>query len=271
MASPIIYVNGAGGVTGGNPAIATPLYVLNGGHVWYVSSATGVDAAGRGKEREKPLATLSQACTNAATGDQIQFLANHAETIAVAISLSGLGKALTIVSEGTGSSRARLTCGAAIAMLTMGTGSSINNVWFPASTGAAPTTRIDTASGGVTVDNCYFECGTFDTNRSLRIKNSTCQVKNTTFVAVASQPAIAMEVDASGGVITQLYMQNVVFDGGSFGFSDFAFKHTGASAISTLYADNISLLNNADVQIANASGGVWMPGTCSASARFEAS
>ena len=47
-----------------------------------MDSATGSDAASpAGKDRIKPLATLAQACTNAATGDIIVCLAGHAETL----------------------------------------------------------------------------------------------------------------------------------------------------------------------------------------------
>jgi hypothetical protein len=263
MASPTVYQNGAGGTTGDEVAVNKPLYQLNGGHVWYVGPG-GVDAVSpKGREREKPLLTTQQAVTNAVAGDTIIYLPNFTETISVAVAVN---KALTMVSEGTGSSRARLTCGGAIAMLTLSaTGTSLNNIYFPAST-AVNTCRVDVTAAGVVSDNCYFECGANDTNRSFRFSAgaSSCQLTNATFVAMASQPAIGVEVAAA---LAGLFFEEVTFDGGSFGFSDFALKAT--AAITAVYANQIHQLNNADVSLAAGCSGVWLPGNVSLSARFE--
>lgn len=261
------YPNGAGGLTGDEIAVNKPLYIGGTGHIWYVSSLLGTDAASpRGREREKPLATLGQAVTNAAAGDVIILLENHAETITVAIAPGG-AKPLTIVSEGQGSSRGRLTCGAAIAMITLSApGSSLNDIYFPASVAAAPTVRVDVTGAGVVCDNCYFECGAFDTNRTYRITAAagSDQLTNATFVATASQPAIAIELNGAAG----LFLEEVTVDGGSFGFSDFAIKNTTAAATG-IYANQMHQLNNADVQLINGWTGVWNPGNTSGSARFE--
>lgn len=265
MASPNIYQNGGGGTTGDNVSTRKPVYLLNGGHIWYVGTG-GTDAISpRGREREKPLLTTAQAVANATAGDVIIYLENFTETITVSVAIN---KNLTIVSEGTGSTRARLTCGAAIAMFAVsGTGCSLNNLYFPASITAAPTDRVEITGQGTVMDNCYFECGTLDTGRTVRYSAGVvgyCQMTSTTFIATASQPAIAVEVATA---VSGMFFEDVTLDGGSYGFSDFAFKAT--SAISGVYADNISQLNNADISIAAGSSGVWIPGTCTGSARFE--
>jgi hypothetical protein len=263
-----LYPNGAGGTTGDQIAVNSPLILGTSGHIWYVNNsvAGAADAASpAGRERDKPLRTLSQAITNATSGDVIILGVGHAETIGAAINTAV--KALTIVSEGTGSSRARLTCGVAGAvMLTLAApGSSINNIYFPAST-VVPTSRIDFTAGGCVSDNCYFECGANDTGRTFRLGSgsSFCQLTNAYFLATASQPAIAVE---SPNATSGFFMENVTFDGGSFGFSDFAFKAPGV--LTSIYANQIHQLNNADVSLAATWTGVWNVGQKSGSARFE--
>jgi hypothetical protein len=265
VAGPNIYGSGAGGTTGDEIAVNVPVYVLSAGHIWYVQSTTGTDAAGRGKERERPLATLGQAIANSSGGDVIILMLGHAETVTGALAPGG--KTLTIVGEGSGSSRPRLTCGAAIAMITLASpGTSLNNIYFPASITIAPTVRVDVVGTGIVMDNCYFECGALDTNRTLRYATAAtaCQLTNAYFLATASQPAVAIEVAVT---VPGLFMEEVTLDGGSFGFSDFAFK--GNSVVQGIYANKIHQLNNADVIIASGSSGVWVPGVQSGSARIE--
>lgn len=257
------YINGGGGTSGDEVAVNKPVFVGTAGHIWYVGPG-GVDAASpKGREREKPLLTTQQAVTNAVAGDVVIYLPNFTETISVAVAVN---KALTIVSEGTGSSRARLTCGGAIAMLTLSqSGTSLNNIYFPAST-VVNTCRVDVTTSGVVSDNCYFECGANDTGRTYRFSagSSSCQLTNAYFLANGAQPAIAVECPAA---ISGLFIEDVTFDGGSFGFSDFAFKATGV--LTAVYANDINQLNNADVSLAATWTGVWIPGINSLSARFE--
>lgn len=259
-----LYPNGAGGTTGDQIAVNSPLILGTTGHIWYVYSVTGSDAVSpRGREREKPLATLNQAFTNAAAGDVIILMENHAETISSTITIN---KALTIVSEGSGTSRARLTSAvAAGAMLSLSsTGTSLNNIYFPAST-AATSARAVFAGSGIVSDNCYFECGANDTNAALVLQSSanSCQVTNAYFLATGSQPATAISIAAVSG----LFMENIALDGGSFGFSSFALNATGA--LTAVYANQIHQLNNADVSLTTGWTGVWNVGNKSGSARFE--
>lgn len=265
MASPNIYQNGGGGNTGDNVSTKKPIYALNGGHIWYLGPG-GADAGGNaGREREKPLLTTAQAVSNATAGDTIIYLQGFTESISVSVAVNKAG--LTFVSEGVGANVARLTCSGAVSMLAISAiGVSLNNMYFPAST-VVNTDRVEITSIGVVIDNCYFECGANDTARTIRYNagcTGSCQLTNTTFAATASQPAIAVEVaTATSG----MFVENVTLDGGSVGFSDFAFKAT--AAMSALYADTIHQLNNADVSLAAGGSGIWIPGVTSASARFE--
>lgn len=257
------YQNGGGGTTGDEVAVNAPLYVGTGGHLWYVGPG-GVDSGARGKERERPLLTTAQAVSNASAGDVIIYLPNFTEAISAPIAVN---KNLTIVSESTGSTRARLTCAGTIAMFTLSvTGTSFNNIFFPAST-AVPTVRVDVTAPGIVMDNCWFECGANDTNRTVRYNTGvtgSCQLTHAMFVAVGSQPAIGVEVAVAAA---GMFFEEVTFDGGSFGFSDFAFKGTGL--LTGMYANKIHQLNNADVQLTGSWTGVWIPGNVSLSARFE--
>jgi hypothetical protein len=259
-----LYPNGGGGVTGDEVAVNKPVIVGTTGHIWYVSSLTGSDAVSpKGREREKPLATFNQAFTNSVAGDVVIFLENHAETIAAAIAVN---KALTIVSEGSGSTRAKLTCAVAgNAMLTLSqTGTSLNNIYFPAST-AVPTARVSITAAGVVSDNCYFECGASDTGTTVLYGAvSSCQLTNAYFLATGNQPGTAVSAPSA---MSGFFFENCTLDGGSFGFSGFAF--TAAGVLTAVYANEIHQLNNADVSLAATWTGVWIPGDLSGSARFE--
>lgn len=258
------YPDGAGGTTGDGVAVNAPLYLGTTGHVWYVSSLTGSDAVSpKGRERVAPLATLSQAVTNAAPGDVIDLMENHVETISISLAVS---KVLTIVSEGLGSSRAKLICGGAISMLVLSQpGTVLNNVYFPAST-VAGAVRLSITSSGIVLANCYFECGPNDNSATISYATalSSCRLTGATFRATGSQPAIAVSF---AGTHTGFFLENVTFDGGSFGFSDFAFKAAGIQT--AIYANDIRQLNGADVSLAAGWTGFWLPANASGSARFE--
>lgn len=257
------YSNGAGGLTGDEIAVNKPIYMGTTGHFWYVGPG-GVDAASpKGREREKPLLTTQQAVTNAAAGDAIIYLPSFTETILANVAVN---KALTMVSEGTGSTRARLTCGAAgVAMLTLSaTGTSLNNIYFPAST-AVPTARVSITASGVVSDNCYFECGANDTGTTVLYGAvSSCQLTHAYFLATASQPAIAVSLPSA---TSGMFFEEVTLDGGSFGFSAFAF--TAAGVLTAIYANQMHQLGNADVSLAAGWTGPWVVGATSGSARFE--
>lgn len=265
MASPTLYQNGIGGTTGDVLTTSDPLWCLNAADVWYVCSLNGVDAATpAGKQREKPLATTAQAVTNASAGDFIVYLSGHVEIITSAVTVNTAR--LVFVSEGTGSSRARLTSGFAGQLMALnGAGIQLRNIYFAASTVAPAPGRFGLTGAGSVIKECYFECGALDTAPTIRVAAGSdhCSIKGSTFVATASQPSIAVEII---GAVSCLSIESCAFDGGSFGFSDYAFK--GSAAVTGLRGEGNNMLNNADVILATGSTGYWYPGNTSGSARF---
>ncbi len=246
MASPYIY-QGSGGTVG--PAMVTDGPWLESGQRWYVHR-TGSDSA-PGTDRARPLATTAQAVTNASAGDTIVFLEGHSETLSSAQTLS---KTLYLVSEGSGSTRAAFTCGGAVAMFDVTTaGVWFQNLYFPQST-AAPTARIRVAAAECHVLSCDFDCGALDTGPALKFITSagTGHVEDCTFTSTAtvatSQPTIGLEV---ANAMTALWLFGLTFNGGTYGWSDYALK--GTAAITRLFAQDLSLLNGADMFLATGS------------------
>jgi hypothetical protein len=253
MAAPINYPSGAGGTTGDPLVTISPL--ITSGTVWYVHSGTGTDAAApRGKERIRPLATVAQAYTNATFGDFIVCLSGHAETLTSTLTVAKTG--LRILSEGTGSNRARFTCGGAIICFDITAASvMLGNLYFPASTVTPSVARVRSNIDYPTIRGCYFECGTLDTVESVRIIASTTrpEICDTSFVStstsVASQPESAIKIASAIGDMT---MDNVVFDGGASGWSN-PYAFAGDAAITRFLATNIDLLNDSDMKLATGS------------------
>lgn len=247
---PYAYIDA--GATSGAPLLTREPIVASGQH-WYVSSLTGSDAVSpRGLDRIRPLATLAQAHTNATAGDTIILLENHSETLSSAQTFNKAG--IRVRSEGSGNTRARFTASAAINMFDVtAAGVWFENVYFPASTAAA-TARIRIATAGTRIYGCYFQCGASDTSAAVKYITGAGQaeIRSTSFVSsatsVSAQPAIGVEVV---NAMSDLNLDTVVFDGGSYGWSDYAFK--GTAAITRLYGIDLSLLNDSDLYLATSS------------------
>lgn len=266
MASPYVFQSG-GGSLGARLATRKPVYMS--GVTWYVSSSNGSDAGGtRGQQRLRPLATLAQAYTNASAGDTIICLAGHAETLTAAQTLGKAG--LHLYGEGSGSSVPQFTCNGAIAMFDVtADGVWIENLKFPQS-GTAPTARVRIASLGTQVVGCTFESGANDTAPALKYVTGAgkARVVNTTFTSTAtslsSQPSIGLEV---ANAMSDLELDTVVFSGGSYGWSDFAFK--GTAAITRLVGIDVDLLLDADLYVATGSVYRFHNRNASSSARLD--
>lgn len=253
MASPQIYATGGGGTTGDELATVKPLAMS--GFTWYVSSATGTDAASpAGRERIKPLATLSQAYTNASAGDIIYFLSGHQEVLTAVQTISKAG--LLLVGEGTGTNRPRFTLNASDLLFDItAAGVMLANLYFPASTVAPTPSRVRIAVGATVIRGCYFECGTLDTVTALQYVTGagTALVADTTFAStssdVASQPAAAITVT---NAMSDLTLDTVTLDGGTSGWSN-PYAFVGSAAITRLRATNLDLLRDSDVTVATGS------------------
>ena len=118
----------------------------------------------------------------------------------------------------------------------------IHNLYFPASTAAA-TNRIAFTGINGEVRDCYFECGASDTNRAVRIHTAAhgVRVRDSQFVSTASRPAVGLEISAA---VTDPSVENCIFDGGSFGWSDFAFKISAAAT--RINIEDVELNNRSD-------------------------
>lgn len=229
MASPNIYPGGlnlAGTVFENGPAtLQLDGAVYLSGAIQWVDTISG-NNANAGTLPELPVATLAQAVTNSAANGVIVIGEGSAETLTGAQTLNLAG--LSIFGCGTGSSRPRYTCGGAISMFDVtANGVLIENIYFPAST-VAPTARVAITGTGSHITDCYFECGASDTNRALRLHTSStnAQVRGCSFVVTASRPAIGLEISAA---INDADVTDCVFDGGSYGWSDYALKVSAAA------------------------------------------
>lgn len=255
MASPNWYIK-SGGTSGARLATRSP--VAMSGVIWYVGPG-GVDAASpQGRERVYPLATLAQAHTNASAGDAIVILENHTETLTVAQTFNKAG--LHVWGEGSTATRPRYTCNGAIAMWDVtAAGVILENIYFPQSS-AAPTARVRIATVGCQVVNCQFDCGASDTASALRFVTGAGQVRvvDTRFLSTAtaatSRPTIALEVV---NALTDLELDTVVFDGGTYAWSDYALK--GTAAVTRLVGIDVDFLNSADLIMATGSSYKFHP------------
>lgn len=262
MASPNIWRSGFGGTTGATLATISPVYAS--GDVWYVSSASGSDAVSpRGKERIRPLATLAQAYTNATNNDTIVMLSGHEETLTAVQNVSKTG--LSIIGEGSGSTRPRITRNAnAVVLNISGAGCLVDNIYFPTSvTTASASTRIALSAAGITIRNCYFQSGTLDDGSCVDLATSAdyCTVEGCTFISTASSPS-----DQPGSCITvtnavsgihiggPLDEQAVVFDGGDSGWAN-PYALNGTGAVTRLDIMNLDLLNDSDILLATGTVG----------------
>ncbi len=254
MASIITYVNGAGGSTGAELATIAPLQMS--GVIWYVGNAvSGASDSNAGTERTRPLATLQQAVTNAGTGDIIDLLENHAETISSVVTISDAG--LSIIGEGAGTSRPSLTNGVAAAtnpMISVQAASVMfDNIQFPpSSVNARERSLITGGSGGYSViKNLTFYCGANDGQRSLNYTSlGRDTLTGTTFVSMSSDAAAGLELNASPG----FQADNIVFDGGSFGWDVYALYVSSATTVFRM--TNIQLLNGSNVLMPTGTTGV---------------
>ena len=250
--------NGIGGTLGDSLALAKPLMLS--GNVWYVSSARGTDAASpAGQNREKPLATLQQAVTNASAADVIVLLSDHAESISSTVSIA---KQLIIVGEGSsgGNPTATLTQGADTTMISLATsGIELRNIKFPEPAIAIANPRVSVVSSGVWVDGCRFEVGKNTDVAAFYVTagSDTLRVTNSTWISVATdrtlQPVTSFYFS---GAVSDVVLDGLVFSDGEVGYSNIYSLDASAGAITRLRATNISLLLGADLKFHASSTGL---------------
>jgi hypothetical protein len=254
---PIIHTAGFGGTTGSTLATVSPVYTS--GAVWFVSSTTGTDAAApAGKSREAPLATLAQAQTNASAGDLIVMLANHSEALATKLTLSKAG--LTLLGEGQGASRPTFRRSADVNLWDL-TGASIwvDNVLFNTDGASGYTAdRVLVSANSCRFAGCRFVSGANDIASpalaiatgvtNLCINGGTYFVSSGTSKTVTGHSALSFK-----GTATDVELDDVTFDGGTYGWLSNAV--TGTGAVTRLRALNVNMLGGSDIVYASSTTG----------------
>lgn len=246
----IIYGNGIGDTLGDQLATCRPLY--SAGSIWYVNSAGGVDAAApAGKNREKPLATLAQAITNAADNDIISLLSGHTETTTAGYTLN---KKLIIVGSGSSGGKPTVKLNmnliAGTLMTVTATNVELRNIWFPTSV-SVNSNRIVVTGALFRMKGCYVECGPNDNSGvSLGAGADSARLVNSTIISVGTTVAVqAVEGLRLNAVVSDLELDGVTFSSGTVGFSSgYAFNSNG-NVVNRLKAENVSLLLGADVNL----------------------
>lgn len=248
----------------GDP-IVTCSTLRTSGLVYYVSSITGNDTYA-GLDRVKPLATLQAAVTLALTCDTIVLLPAHTENISATITLN---YQIFLVGSGSvaGIPTPTLTwtgSGAGPMFDVLNDAVLIGGIKFAAST-VGPNAVIFSLGEGIkafTIRGCYFQLGAFDYASVMSAGDvEHAVIENTTFISTATvvtaQPVTAIVILSGGETGTDGWvMDNVTFDGGAAGFSNFAaFDDTLAYVVSGLY-ENITLANGADMKLSPSSTGI---------------
>lgn len=257
------YPNGVGGSVGDSLDTCKPLQTS--GNVWYVSSLTGTDAAApAGQNREKPLATIAQAVTNAADDDIIVFLQGHTQTL---VATQTIAKRLTLIGEGTTAGKPGVSfimnAAATLMFAISGVGAELRNIYFPPNAQANTQARVSVASTDVVIKGCYFECGATDAIALLL--GAGCdrlRIDNTTFISVATSTAaqpLAAIVATPAIAVTGLTMNNVVVSAGTAGFSNYsAISLANANSYAQVKIEGLNLLLGADVDF----GAAKVTGRC---------
>lgn len=260
------YNNGLGELLGDSLATSKP--VITPGFVWFVNSVGGVDAASpAGRDRQKPLATLAQAQTNAVAGDTILLEDGHTESLAATLTIA---KQLYIVGGGSsaGVPTVNFAASGANGILSLtAAGTQLRNIRFKVSVVANANIRVS-VSVAARLKNLYVECGPNDTGQGMQLTANNIRVNGCTFVStatvVASRPGKGLE---SNGAISDIDLEGSVFDEGTVGFATAACDLSNA-AITRLTGDSISLLRGAELLMNAGSTGFLNPTTTTGGGRI---
>lgn len=252
--------NGIGGLTGSILATAKPLHTTF--NIWYVSSVSG-NAGYNGRDRKMPLPTLAQAVGLASAGDFIVLLSDHDETISTAVAVN---RTVTIIGEGSvsGKPTATLTQGDATANVLTVTATQciIDNILFKPHSSAASGSFIDCTIDKMVIRSCYFEMNENCDGPGVHLDTGSadCRMELCTFESTAQTigdlPDSAVRVSAT---ITNLVLDNCVFDGGLYGFetsSNEPWAFDGTPGTQTFYkVYGLTLKNGTDFKLGDCSTG----------------
>jgi hypothetical protein len=225
-----------------------------------------------GTSREKPLATLAQAQTNASAGDVIVLMSGHTETLGTKLTLSKAG--LIILGEGQGTTCPLFNRSADVNMFDLtGAGIRLENIRFPDEGSAGFTAdRLLISANSCIVRGCYFACGA-NTSAAPALALAS-GITNTTIDGATYFVSSGSSITATGyaglsfkGTSTDIELNDVVFDGGTYGWLSSAWATTGA--VTRLRAMDVDLLNGSDVSLATSTVGYLHVRTSSGAARVN--
>jgi hypothetical protein len=246
------YPNGVGGDPPGD-FLDTCLPLYTSGNVWYVSSLTGTDAISpAGLNREKPLATLSQALSNALAGDIVVFLPGHTQTIT---GVHNISKRLTLLGEGVANGKPSVSFKPnfnGTMFNPTADGVEFRNLYFPESVQANASSKIGPNNNvaEMLVRGCYFEQGPNDLGPGLSITGARCRVESSTFISTATlttaQPYVAIQ---GGGTVASFTMIDTVVSAGTVGFSLYSAIDFTLATVTNLNIESLSLLLGADMAL----------------------
>lgn len=254
------WANGPGELLGDQLATGKPYYFT--ASTWFVNSAVGTDGAGSaGLDREKPLATLGQAITNASAGDTVILMDGHSETLTAVLAIN---KQLFIAGGGSsgGIPTVSFTMNAAAAdTFNVSAGNTeIRNIWFKesaqANTGGTGG-KIHTSASGCRIIGCYFSMGANDAYAGILADTAptSLRVESCTFISTATsravRPAQGLTVRTAA---SDVEVYNCIFSDGAVGFSSRAFD-TSTVTITRLRIFNLSLLLGASAAMGGSSTG----------------
>lgn len=266
----ISLANGLGGPAGSSLGIRKPLIVN--GNVWYVNADTGTDgAAPAGKDSRNPLATLSQAVTNSASGDIIVLMDGHEETITSTITIA---KSLILVGTGSnaGLPTVKLTPNQATSMLDIDGAAffHMHNIWIEENLQANSAARIDLSSVSHSYyKGLYVQCGQYDDTGAFSIASGSVFFDSCTFISTATSVATAPHSAILDHAVSDVVMmRDVVIDNGTVGFSNI-FAVDLNSATTHMQFESMSLLRGAKVRVLDASVGFINIETATSDARVD--
>lgn len=263
-----------------------------GGAVFFVSGGTaaydgvGGTASSNGLSPEEPLNTVDSAHTKAVSGrgDTIVLLPGG-ETLTAVVTISKDDITLTGMAGSSPIKPSAITHGAGTADGISVTGANvvIEELHFPASTVTGVTSRINAGAAGLTVRNCTFECGQYDSESiTIAAAGLHTQIEGNRFYVTANGPVAAIEIeDAAAHYIV---IRNNEFNGmNDTNAWDTGAINSGVAHLSCLVEGNRSSFGPAIIFSAAAKGLISLnsmgegtlgsmldPGSCMCSENYEA-
>lgn len=254
------WANGPGELLGDQLATGKPYYFT--ASTWFVNSATGTDAGGSaGQDREKPLATLGQAITNASAGDTVILMDGHTETLTATLAIS---KQLYIA--GGGSSGGIPTVSFTMNATNQDTfnvsagNTELRNIWFKESAqsnSGSTGGKVHTSVSGCRIVGCYFSMGANDQYAGLFADTAptSLRVESCTFISTATtratRPTQGMTIRAAASDV-EIY--NCIFSDGLYGFTSRSLD-TSTVTLTRTRIVNLSLLLGASMAFGASSTG----------------